>query len=60
MLKVLCKVVKEVKIAVDYTPHIIESQDIPENLEERQIEIPMLVQPVRTQVSGEVLDLGTP
>ena len=60
LLKVICKVVEEVKIAVDYTLQTTESQDVPGTSEERKNEIPISVLQIRMQVSGEALDLGTP
>ena len=56
----LCKVFKEIKTTEYYTPQITESQDVLGTSEEKQSEIPMWVSPIRTQVSGEALDLGTP
>ena len=59
MLKVLCQSVEQVRIEVDYMPQRNELRDVPETSEEKKPEMPMLVLPVRVQVSGEVLDLGT-
>ena len=56
----LCKVVSEVRIVVDYMPHRIELRDILETSEERQTKTQMLVAPIRTQILGELIDLGTP
>ena len=60
LLKVLCKAIEEVRIAVYYTPHRNESQDVPDTPQEKQPEMPMSISLMRVQVSGEVLDLGTP
>ena len=60
LLNVLCKVVEDFKVFVDYQAPSTQSEDPPETLEVQPNGIAILVPPIRMQVSGGVIDLGTP
>ena len=59
LLKVLCKVVEDVKIVVDCRVPTMESQDPSEMSKIEQIAIPVPVPPIKVEVSRGVVDLGT-
>ena len=45
---------------MDYTSLVANSQDEPDPFRALEPDMPKLVQPIRVQVRGEVLDMGTP
>ena len=55
----LCKAVKEVRVTVNYIPPSTKSQGLPDLLEEQPSDVSILIPPIKTQVVGEKLDLGT-
>ena len=58
-LNELGKVVKQVRIAADLPPQVVESQKEPSPSEAPEPQIPKWVHPIRVQVGIEVLHLGT-
>ena len=46
-------------MAVDYTPKLYESQDLNGSLEEKPSDVSIPIQPIKTQLLGEELNLGT-
>ena len=59
MLKVLCKVVEDVKIVVIFSTPTTELQDPPETSKVEPNIILVPSPPIKVEVSGGVLDLGT-
>ena len=45
---------------MDYTPQIANLQYEPNPYESLKLDMPRPVPPIRVQVGGEVLDMGTP
>ena len=60
LLKALCKEVKDVKIFVDCPVPTTESCDPLETSKVKTTTILVLVPPIKVEVSGGVIDLGTP
>ena len=56
----MCKVVEDFKVVVDYPTPSTESQDPPETSEVQPTIIAVPVPPIRMQVLGGVLNIGTP
>ena len=59
LLKVLCKVVEDVKIVVDCPNETTESQDPSETSRMEQTAPPFPVPPITVEVSKAIVDLGT-
>ena len=55
----LCTMGKEVRVAVEYIPQMIESKDLPGPSEEKLDDVSISIPPIKTQLVGESLDLGT-
>ena len=60
ILKYLCKKFEYVKIFVNYLVQNMESHDSLETSKIEQTAIPIPVPPIRVEVYGGVIDLGTP